>query len=234
MTALARNDLSVIEGEARVTCRRLAEVLGYSRVDPLVRVIRNRIAELEDFGEILHIKVEKSGRGRPKSNYFLNEHQAVAICMWAETAKAREARRQIVEVFVAWRRGDLHGLAAQKQQDVFAASAERSGHAAAHLAHIRSMEDLVEQVAYLPIFKSGRLPPWWPDIEVREFLTRNYRQMGCLMAERIGKQQFGDRCPGKSAIHSYWQRLDRAFRMPKQAPRRSPHTLALVEGEVGK
>lgn len=213
---LSRNDLSVIEGEARVTCRRLAGVLGFARHDHLIRLVKARRDELEDFGPIFLFEEEKSGRGRRKRTYLFNEHQAVAICMWAETSRAREARMQIVEVFVAWRRGDLHGLAAQKQQaqDVFAESAMRSGHAAAHLANIRSMDDLVNQVAYLPIWPSGKRPRWWHDLEVREFLTRSHRQMGNLEAERMGKSRYGDRCPGKTTINQYWQRLDRVFGLP--------------------
>ena len=37
-----------------------------------------------------------------------------------------------------------------------------------------------------------------------------HRQMSCIEAARQGRAHFGDRCPGKSSIHSYWQRLDAA------------------------
>lgn len=64
-------------------------------------------------------------------------------------------------------------------------------------------------IAHLPIWPSSRRPAWWHDLEVREFLTQSRRQMSCLRAAKIGAQKFGDRCPRKSAIHEYWQRLDR-------------------------
>ena len=67
------------------------------------------------------------------------------------------------------------------------------------------------RISHLPIWKNGRRPPWWDDMDVRAFLTRSHRQMSTLKAAKIGARKFGDRCPKKSAIHSYWQRLDKLF-----------------------
>ncbi len=68
------------------------------------------------------------------------------------------------------------------------------------------------QISHEPIWANGRRPPWWPDLEVREFLTVSHRQMSTVQAERIGQSRFGARCPRKSAIHTYWQRLDQLER----------------------
>jgi len=38
--------------------------------------------------------------------------------------------------------------------------------------------------------------------------------MSTLAAEERGAALFGARCPKKSAIHEYWQRLDRLFASP--------------------
>lgn len=221
--SLSRNDLSVIEGDARVSCRRLSEALGFAKIGNLHHLIKQHREELEDFGGLfLNVQKKSSGRGRPTLSYYLNEHQAVAICLWAQTAKAREARRQIIDVFVAWRHGEL-GTATPVQstptQDVFKFSAERSGHVVNHLDNIRAMDDLALNVARLPIWPSGRRPRWWHDLEVREFLTLCHRQMGCQEAEAIGKDRFGSRCPGKSTINMYWQRLDQVYGLPRQRPR---------------
>jgi hypothetical protein len=70
------------------------------------------------------------------------------------------------------------------------------------------------RLAHLPIWPSGRRPSWWDDMEVRGFLTRSHRQMSTLKAARIGTRKFGDRCPKKSAIHNYWQRLDKVMAAP--------------------
>jgi hypothetical protein len=64
-------------------------------------------------------------------------------------------------------------------------------------------------LAHEPIWSNGRRPSWWHDIEVRQFLTSAHRQMSLLQAAKIGARRFGARCPKKSSIHVYWQRLDR-------------------------
>ncbi len=68
--------------------------------------------------------------------------------------------------------------------------------------------DLLDLLGRLPIWRNGRRPAWWGDIEVRAFLTSRHRQMSVLEAEREGVMRFGSRCPRKSAIGVYWQRLD--------------------------
>jgi len=65
------------------------------------------------------------------------------------------------------------------------------------------------KISHEAIWSSGRRPAWWSDLDVRQFLTVAHRQMSTLQAERIGQKRFGARCPRKSAIHVYWQRLDR-------------------------
>lgn len=59
-------------------------------------------------------------------------------------------------------------------------------------------------LSHAPIWKNGRHPPWWDDMDVRAFLTRSHRQMSTLKAARIG-----ERCLTKSSIHAYWQRSDK-------------------------
>lgn len=67
------------------------------------------------------------------------------------------------------------------------------------------------RLSVLPIWSNGRRPAWWDDMEVRAFLTRSHRQMSTLKAAKVGARQYGDRCPKKSAIHAYWQRLDKVL-----------------------
>ncbi|WP_413874128.1 hypothetical protein [Albidovulum sp.] len=68
--------------------------------------------------------------------------------------------------------------------------------------------DILAGAAHLPIWPSGRRPAWWHDLEVREFLLRSHRQMSTLRAAKAGAARFGGRCPRKSAIGEFWQRLD--------------------------
>lgn len=222
---LTHDDLTMIEGEARVSCRQLAEALGFSRRDPFVRLVKSKLDELEDFGEVFHFEVENPSAqgGRPLKTYYLNEHQAVALCMWAQTERARVARMQIVDVFVAWRRGDLTERdaavpaqpvsAAPDMNAIMAASAERVRHSTELLRSLQGMGGLggiAMDLTHLPIWPSNRRPQWWHDQEVRDFLTRSHRQMSSVMAEQEGQRLFGDRCPKKSSICAYWLRLDKA------------------------
>lgn len=106
---LDHTDLTIFEGEARVTCRKLCDALGFAKVGNLHALIDRKHDELTDFGEVL-MRVQKNpspAGGRPSKHYYLNEQQATALCLWAETDKARAARRLIVEVFTAWRQGRL-------------------------------------------------------------------------------------------------------------------------------
>lgn len=216
-----RAALTVIDGDARIACRRLQEVLGFTRIDSLHKLIRAHLDELEDFGGIFRFEAEKSGRGRRSVNYYLNEHQATAVCLWAETPKARAARRLIIEVFTAWRKGQMPAPPVPAA-DPFAANAARVAHVADHFDRLPGLDEKVLLITHLPIWKNGRRPPWWHDVELRTFLTAIHRQMSTIEAERQGRARFGARCPTGSTIHRYWQRLDKAFGpvpLPRHIPR---------------
>lgn len=206
--SLSRDDLSVIEGDARVSDRHLSEALGFGRVNDLHRLIRANEDELSDFGEVFCFTAKNPNGGRPQKVYMLNEHQAVAVCMWANTAKARDARLQIIEVFVAWRQGTLGARGAASDHAPFVAGGDRAEAALRHMQGTRDMDAFLRELTHLPIWPSARRPSWWHHLDVREFLTVSHRQMSLPEAERQGQERFGDRCPRKSAIHIYWQRLD--------------------------
>lgn len=77
--------------------------------------------------------------------------------------------------------------------------------------------EFLAAIAHAPIWVNGRRPLWWHDIEVRDFLTMNCRQMSIVRAAKKGREQFGERCPAKSAIHQYWQRLEKFIPRPSRA-----------------
>lgn len=205
-----RTALTVIDGDARVSCRHLQEVLGFARIDHLHRLIKAHLDELEDFGGIFLFEGEKSGRGRRPIHYYLNEHQATAICLWAETPKARAARKLIVEVFTAWRKGQLPEMPAPKV-DPFAEMAGRVRHVADHLMTVGSLDEVALRVTHLPVWKNGRRPAWWSNLELRRFLTASHRQMRLQDARDKAVQTFGVGVPSISAIQRYWAQLDVAL-----------------------
>lgn len=207
---LDQNALTVIEGDARISCRRLQEVLGFTRIDSLHKLIRAHEDELNDFGGIFRFEAEKSGRGRRSINYYLNEHQATAICMWAETPMARAGRKLMVEVFTAWRKGKLPDIQVAKA-DPFETMAGRVRHVADHLLLVGSMDDFALRATNLPMWKNGSRPQWWPNLELRRFLTVAHRQMTLQDARDKAVQTFGVGVPSIAGIQRYWARLDVAL-----------------------
>ena len=206
---LDRNALTVIDGDARISCRRLQEVLGYSTVRHIHDLIRSHRDELEDFGGVFaHESKNPSPKGgRPITSYYLNEHQATAVCLWAETPKARAARKLMVEVFTAWRKGQLPEMPAPAV-DPFAAMAGRSGHVQDHLAAIAGMSTLAREVTHLPVWTNGRRPDWWGDYELRTFLTESHRQMKLVACCAEVERRFNRRL-SPSTLQRYWALLDR-------------------------
>lgn len=228
MSALTRDDLTVVEGDARVPCRRLQVALGFARIDHLHRLIKAHEAELRDFGEVFLLEGENPSAkgGRPIRTYLLNEHQAVALAMWAETAQARAARRQIAEVFVAWRRGDAYRLEQLRQApDPFSASAARMGHVVDHMRLVSEAQRDALNLTHLPIWRNGRRPRWWHNVAMRTFLAQCHRQMTLSDCLDQAGQRFGARdLPSASSLWRFWAKLDRVFG-PGCSPRPSlpPH-----------
>ncbi len=206
-----RNALTVIDGDALIADRDLSEVLGFAKVGNLHAVIERHIDELEDFGEVfLRVQKNPSSRGgRPTKTYMLNEHQATAVCLWAETPKARAGRKLIIEVFTAWRKGQLPEMHAPAV-DPFDAMAGRSGHVRDHLTAIANMPTLAREATHLPIWSNGRRPDWWSHYELRTFLTESHRQMTLSQCCAEVERRFG-RPFSASTLQRYWALLDRVI-----------------------
>lgn len=219
----SRKDLSVIEGDARVSDAHVSDVLGYKSKRHIQRQIARNIEELSSYGEVLRqtdAKPHSPVGGRPSNTYFLNEEQALLLCMFSRTERAAEARRQIIEVFLAWRRGNLvvadEAPQPSAQPDLnatMAASTARVQHSTDYLRSLYGLgelQDIASDVTHMPIWPSNRRPNWWNNQELRSFLTTAHRQMSSVRAASEGQRLFGEDCPGKSAICEYWLRLDKA------------------------
>lgn len=103
---LAVTYLTVIENHARIPDTRVCEALGFGEMKALHRLIARHEDELQTYGGIYRQVDPKIGRGRPTHTYMLTEEQAVLVCMFARTPQAATARKMIVDVFMAWRRGE--------------------------------------------------------------------------------------------------------------------------------
>lgn len=106
MPHLTVSDLILFAGEPRIRDLDLAERLGFERPRAIRQIIDRNSLELTGFGGLPR-RVANPGPqgGRPSQDTYLNEAQALLICMFARTPLAAEVRKSVIEVFVAWRAG---------------------------------------------------------------------------------------------------------------------------------
>ncbi|MDP3255255.1 MAG: hypothetical protein Q8S58_11600 [Bosea sp. (in: a-proteobacteria)] len=98
--------LTTINEEPRVLDTDLAEALGMAK-PAMVRqnvILPNR-AELEGFGP-LSCTAGKS-RGQHFTAYYLNEEQALLVCLLSRTERAKAVRAEVIRVFTAFRKSQL-------------------------------------------------------------------------------------------------------------------------------
>ncbi len=102
--------LHEIDGEPLVLDEDLGRELGMVRPTNIRRNIEANREELEGYGDLHEVRVKSSdplGRGRPSTAYYLNEEQALLLCMFSGAEKAKEIRKQVIAVYQAWRKGHL-------------------------------------------------------------------------------------------------------------------------------
>ena len=102
---LISSDLATIANEPRVQDLRLAEALGFDRPRVIRELIERNRPEIEGYGG-LPCRTANPGAlgGRPGREYHLNEPQALLICMFSRTPNAAAVRKNLIEVFMQWRR----------------------------------------------------------------------------------------------------------------------------------
>lgn len=106
--AIQATDLRVIEGDAqpRILDLRIAERLEYARPRVIRELIERNQEELERYGGLpCHTANPGEAGGRPAVEYWLNEAQALLICMRSDGPVAPDIRQELITVFQAWRHG---------------------------------------------------------------------------------------------------------------------------------
>lgn len=112
MSVLAPFDLQEIEDEPRVLDVDLGAALGMAQPRNIRQTITANKAELDSYGQAHEARalVDRTDRGQVEvTTYWLNEPQALLLCMFARTPKAAEVRRMLIEAFMQWRRERLAG-----------------------------------------------------------------------------------------------------------------------------
>jgi hypothetical protein len=110
LPALQLHDLTDHDGEPRIKDVRLADALEFNRQRDIRQLIERNCVELERYGVLRHHAANSSdplGRGRPSEEYWLNEAQALILCMRSDAPRAADCRQEIIAVFQAWRTGKL-------------------------------------------------------------------------------------------------------------------------------
>lgn len=128
LPALTTNDLcTTIDGEPRISDRRLGKLLGFANARDVRNIIRRNRGELDAHGSVVEAGVlvqpapkpcpsvtttgvlrqpdAKPLGGRPRKDFWLNEGQALTVCLLARTSTAATIRREVITVFMAYRRG---------------------------------------------------------------------------------------------------------------------------------
>ena len=95
-------------GGPRILDTDLAANLGMAKPENIrTHVIRPNMQELEAFGIISRGETNTGKRGRPGTAFYLNEEQALLVCLLSRTERAKAVRAEVIRVFTAYRRGDL-------------------------------------------------------------------------------------------------------------------------------
>ncbi|MEM7734445.1 MAG: BRO family protein [Deinococcota bacterium] len=123
-------ELVAINEQPWVAADDLATALEYARTSNLLDLYRSNKDEFTK-SDVLEIfpasRGENTERGRPPKITYFSEDGAVLLCMFARTPVAKQVRKQIRDVFVAWRHGKLVAPAApQLAKDTVTATVDYS------------------------------------------------------------------------------------------------------------
>jgi len=97
--------LTPINGEPRVYDIHLAEQLEFDRPVNVRNLIKRNSPKLEAFGPLFTAK--RVINGGEATEFYLNQRQAIFICMKSETERAFDVQVEIVRVFDAYLNGEL-------------------------------------------------------------------------------------------------------------------------------
>lgn len=225
MGALTIRDLEVVAGEPRVADIVLGERLGFDRPRDIRKIIARNQGELHRFGFCATVAQNHGGgRGRPGRQYWLNEGQALLICMFSDTDRAADVREQLIKVFMAWRRGELvegsRDGGATPLPPMAAAIEALVAQTQRLVAYLDNHERLNAQGAAAAIQHAAivtrpgykRLSSIELDPEVAGYAAAYHRAMTIHEAvERIALAVGKERAPSRSALQRHWMKLDRQY-----------------------
>ena len=99
--------LTPVGGEPRIFDLTLAERLGFEQPRDIRKLVKRNLTKLQRFGICATVAKIHGAAGRPANEFYLNQKQAVWICMKSETDLAFDVQAEIVRVFDAYLNGNL-------------------------------------------------------------------------------------------------------------------------------
>ena len=104
-TQLSIKDLQVIDDEPVIPDTILGSRLEFSRANDIRKIIERNTQELSMYSTLRHrVATEQCGCvKRQIKTYYLNEPQALLLCMFSRTARAAQVRKELIEVYMAYR-----------------------------------------------------------------------------------------------------------------------------------
>ena len=235
MQVLTTRDLSVVAGEPRVLDLRIAEQLGFSRPRAVRQIIDRKMGELRRYGALSPQRVANRGKGRVGNGFYLNEGQALLVCMFSETDRAADVREQLIRVFMAYRAGELQRAPRParakrlppeipvsdprhpKFKDPLLPVAKRREMVsrARTLEEERADAQMIASLPHLlaPAGPAGRVtfPRFYRDKEVLSAVLKTHRSAPLDEVVELLRFNFGYRAPSRSALGRFWGRLDGLF-----------------------
>lgn len=145
--ALTINDLHLVADEPRVLDTRIGERLGMAQPLDIRRTIETNRNELEMHGEVFAHSAKTSPKGgRPGTEYWLNEAQTLLLCMFSKTENAALIRKEVIEVYLAYRQGRApsHETTSQTDATVAIRFSEYSGIMGGLINALEAQRELME------------------------------------------------------------------------------------------
>jgi len=95
-----------IDGEPRIHDLEIAARLGFPRPRDIRKLIQRNVEKLKEFSRCATVSRRPENGGTPYIEFYLDQKQAIFICMKSETNKAFEVQADIVRVYDAHLKGE--------------------------------------------------------------------------------------------------------------------------------
>ncbi|MGB0694922.1 MAG: hypothetical protein ACPGOY_04685 [Rhodospirillaceae bacterium] len=129
MSSISLSDVKTRDGEPRISDVSLGQGLGLPRPRKIRDIIQRNRDELAWYGSLASQHWEHGCGQDPTAHsdaIYLNEAQALLVCLYARSGRALDVQRQLIQVFTAWRQDSLAQETLKRQTGETAKGAVKS------------------------------------------------------------------------------------------------------------